>query len=150
MCACADAGMPADEIEAEMRKHPNGPQQKYLEGKDRLRQGIKRSLSKTEETKEEAGPAPDASIDGAALLDRVYGFAGRFVVYPDRHSQVAHALWCAHCHLVRYFETTPRVAFLSPEPSSGKTRGLEQLCEHHYDELRAAPRSPRKVTAVTR
>jgi hypothetical protein len=38
---------------------------------------------------------------------------------------VAHALWVAHCHLIDCFETTPRLAFLSPEPSSGKTRALE-------------------------
>jgi hypothetical protein len=123
--AAVRAGMTADQIEAEMREHPDGPQQKYLEDGDRLRPEIERSLSKTEVVKADPGPAPDASIDGAALLDRIYEFIGRFVVYPDRHSRVAHALWCAHCHLVRCFETTPRLAFLSPEPSSGKTRGLE-------------------------
>lgn len=117
-------GMTKDYFEDLARQYPAGCASKYLEDGDRLRQEIDRSWSKTEEPKD-PGPAPDASIDGAGLLDRVYEFTGRFVVYPDRHSQVAHALWCAHCHLVRCFETTPRLAFLSPEPSSGKTRGLE-------------------------
>lgn len=34
-------------------------------------------------------------------------------------------MWIAHCHLVDCFENTPRIAFLSPEPGSGKTRALE-------------------------
>jgi hypothetical protein len=38
---------------------------------------------------------------------------------------VAHALWVVHCHLIDHFETTPRLAFLSPEPASGKSRALE-------------------------
>jgi hypothetical protein len=120
------AGMTPKQIEDEMRKHPDGPQQKYLEDGDRLPQEIKRSLSKIEGAKEtDPEPAPDASIDGAAVLDRIFEFNGRFIVYPDRHTQVAHTLWIAHTHLMDAWETTPRLAFLSPEPSSGKTRGLE-------------------------
>jgi hypothetical protein len=121
------AGIPADEFEELARQCPDGIAGKYLESGDRLTDEIHRSYAKAEsaEVEQDAGPAPDASIDGAALLDQIFEFVGRFVVYPDRHSQVAHALWCAHCHLVRCFETTPRLAFLSPEPSSGKTRALE-------------------------
>jgi hypothetical protein len=129
------AGMTADEIEHEMREHPNGPQQKYLEGTDRLRSEIDRSVAKVKQQRPEEQAQRDAEhaervaagkgIDGAALLDRVYEFIGRFVVYPDRHAQVAHVLWAAHCHLIGCFETTPRLAFLSPELGSGKTRGLE-------------------------
>jgi len=97
---------------------------KYLED-GRLRLEIDRSWSKTEKSKDHPGPAPDASIDGAALLDQVYSFLGRFIVYPDRHAQVAHALWVAHAHMMPAWDTTPRLAFLSPEPASGKTRALE-------------------------
>src|SRR5262249_38357802 len=39
----ARAGKTKDEVETEMRAHPDGPQQKYLEGKDRLRPEINRS-----------------------------------------------------------------------------------------------------------
>ena len=63
--------------------------------------------------------------DGAALLDDVNKFLGRFVVYPSIHAQVAHALWIAHTHVMDAWESTPRIAFLSPEPASGKTRALE-------------------------
>lgn len=62
---------------------------------------------------------------GAALLDDVFAFLGRFVAYPSHQAQVAHTLWCLHAHLMEAWESTPRMAFLSPEPGSGKTRALE-------------------------
>lgn len=65
------------------------------------------------------------SIPGHEHLKRVYDFCGRFVCYPNEHARVAHALWIAHAHLIEEFESTPRLAFLSPEPGSGKTRALE-------------------------
>jgi hypothetical protein len=72
--------------------------------------------------------APDPTA--AELLDRVEAFLGRFVSYPTDPkrgavARVAHTLWIAHTHLMDAWESTPRLAFLSPEPGSGKTRGLE-------------------------
>ena len=64
-------------------------------------------------------------VDVVALLDDLYGFIGRFVSYPSEHARVAHALWIIHAHLMAAWESTPRIAFLSPEPGSGETRGLE-------------------------
>jgi hypothetical protein len=64
-------------------------------------------------------------INGAELLDAVYGFVGRFVAYPSDHARIAHTLWIVHTHLMDAWESTPRIAFLSPEPGSGKTRALE-------------------------
>src|SRR5262249_2272980 len=55
----------------------------------------------------------------------VYAFTGRFVAYPSEHAHVAHVLWIAHTHLMDAWESTPRLAFLSPEPASGKTRAIE-------------------------
>lgn len=70
--------------------------------------------------------APNGNVEpGAELLDAVHGFLGRFVAYPSEHAQIAHALWIAHAHLMDAWESTPRIAFLSPEPGSGKTRALE-------------------------
>jgi hypothetical protein len=62
---------------------------------------------------------------GRAMLQRVFEFIGRFVVYPSENTQVAHALWVLHTHLMDCWETTPRIAFLSAEPASGKSRALE-------------------------
>src|SRR3954451_3832233 len=59
------------------------------------------------------------------VLDQVYAFLGRFVSYPSEHARVAHALWCVHTHLMDRWESTPRIAFLSAEPGSGKSRALE-------------------------
>jgi len=61
----------------------------------------------------------------AGLLEDVYSFLGRFVAYPSDHARVAHTLWIAHTHLMDCWDSTPRIAFLSPEPASGKTRALE-------------------------
>lgn len=63
--------------------------------------------------------------EGAALFNDVFAFLGRFVAYPSIYAQVAHTLWVIHTHLMDVWESTPRIAFLSPEPGSGKTRALE-------------------------
>ncbi len=59
------------------------------------------------------------------LLDDVEALLGRYVVYPGVHERVAHVLWIAHAHMMGCWESTPRIAFLSPEPGSGKSRALE-------------------------
>ncbi|MFI9747983.1 DUF3631 domain-containing protein [Streptomyces sp. NPDC052494] len=64
-------------------------------------------------------------IDGAALLNEVEAFHRRFNVFPREAAYVAVALWDAHAHLLDAFDSTPRLAFLSPEPGSGKSRALE-------------------------
>ncbi len=62
---------------------------------------------------------------GAALLYDVQNFLARFVAYPSRDAHVAHTLWIAHAHAMERWDSTPRIAFLSPEPGSGKSRCLE-------------------------
>ncbi len=63
--------------------------------------------------------------DGASILDDVFDYLRRFVAYPSMHAQAAHTLWIAHTHFMDVWDTTPRIAFLSPEPGSGKSRALE-------------------------
>ncbi|MFE0885705.1 DUF3631 domain-containing protein [Streptomyces rochei] len=63
--------------------------------------------------------------DGAALLDEVEAFHRRFNVFPHEAAYIAVTLWDAHAHLLDCFDSTPRLAFLSPEPGSGKSRALE-------------------------
>ena len=62
---------------------------------------------------------------GERVIEEVYRFLGRFVSYPTDHAKVAHTLWIVHAHLMDKWESTPRLAFLSAEPASGKTRALE-------------------------
>ena len=88
-----------------------------------------RSIERGEKYLEEIDEARRAGT-GAELLDSVYDFIGQFVSYPKQsdtssNAQVAHTLWIVHTHLMDAFESTPRIAFLSPEPGSGKTRALE-------------------------
>ena len=69
-------------------------------------------------------PEP-GGLNGARLLEDLQTYLRRFIAYPSDHASVAHALWIAHTHCMDAWESTPRIAFLSPEPASGKTRALE-------------------------
>ncbi|HEY5802583.1 MAG TPA: DUF3631 domain-containing protein [Lysobacter sp.] len=64
---------------------------------------------------------------GAELLDDVEHFVRRFVALPAAADYVAVTLWAAHAHVAEHLHTSPRLALLSPEPGSGKTRVLEVL-----------------------
>src|SRR5262249_46693854 len=64
-------------------------------------------------------------INAQELFQKVERFLGRFVCYPSEHAHVANVLWVAHAHCMQAWESTPRLAALSPEPASGKTRLLE-------------------------
>jgi hypothetical protein len=64
---------------------------------------------------------------GADLLDQVAAMLVRYVAFPSPAAQVAVTLWTAHAHAVTAFESTPRLALLSAEKGSGKTRTLEVL-----------------------
>lgn len=76
--------------------------------------------------------------DGADVLDALREFLARFVAYPSVHALIAHVLWIAHTWFMDAWESTPRIAFLSPEPGSGKSRALEV----------SEPLVPRPVHAV--
>src|SRR5262249_12187183 len=64
-------------------------------------------------------------IEPKAILADVHKFLGRFVSYPSEHAHITHVLWIAHTHCMQAWESTPRLAALSPEPESGETRLLE-------------------------
>lgn len=72
--------------------------------------------------------SPPSNQDGAKLLDDIESHLGRFVAYPSQSARIAHVLWVVHTHLMDCWDSTPRIAFLSPEPGSGKSRALE-ACE---------------------
>jgi hypothetical protein len=65
-------------------------------------------------------PAPE-------LLGDVEGFIRMYCALPSESAYTAMALWAAHAHAADAAESTPRLAFLSPEPASGKTRALEVI-----------------------
>jgi hypothetical protein len=86
-----------------------------------------RQWKKTEKatTEKATAEADQIKINPVEMLDSVFKFLGRFIAYPSEDAQVAHCLWCVHAHLMDEWDSTPRIAFLSPEPKSGKTRALE-------------------------
>ena len=59
------------------------------------------------------------------ILDDIAAFLARFISYPSEHARVTHTLWIAHTHGMGLWDSTPRIAFLSKEPGSGKSRALE-------------------------
>lgn len=62
-------------------------------------------------------------------LDDVHELLTRFVAFPSEEAADAVSAWVVHAHLARLdaFDSTPRLAALSPEKGSGKTRTLEVL-----------------------
>jgi hypothetical protein len=65
----------------------------------------------------------------AGHLDDVRALLTRHVAFPTTEAADATSAWIVHAHLVRLgaFDSTPRLAALSPEKGSGKTRLLEVI-----------------------
>lgn len=76
----------------------------------------------------------DGRTAGAAILDDVAAFLGRFLALPTPHALTVLVLWAAHAHAPEgTWYVTPRLVVVSVEPGSGKTRVLELLallCPH--------------------
>jgi hypothetical protein len=95
----------------------------------------RRNRERAEHEQKQTNPAPVSDVadvevtaaaeSGEAVLNAVEAFLSRFTIYPTAHAAVAHVLWIGHTHLMDAWDSTPRLAFLSPEPASGKTRALE-------------------------
>ena len=67
---------------------------------------------------------PDA---GAALLDELTEWFGRFIFTVGPEDCRLLAIWTVHTHVVSEVYTTPRLQIDSPMPGSGKTTVLEHL-----------------------
>ena len=75
-------------------------------------------------------PEPSAAIptsNTVELFDKLEALLGRFIAFPSDEALWAVVLWIAHAHTLDAFDSTPRLALLSPEKGSGKTRTLEIL-----------------------
>jgi hypothetical protein len=59
-------------------------------------------------------------LNGADVLDEVAGVLARYIAFPNQAALHAVTLWAAHAHAVDAFESSPRLALLSPEPGSGR------------------------------
>lgn len=63
----------------------------------------------------------------ARLLDEIDDLLNLYVAFPSDSDRHAVAAWAVHCWALEAFDSTPRLAILSPEKGSGKTRLLEVL-----------------------
>ena len=81
-----------------------------------------------------AGPAlSGAAPTGAALLDDLVAWFGRFIAVTIPADLCLLALWAVHTHLVNELYTTPRLLIDSIMEGSGKTTVLDhlhRLCVH--------------------
>jgi hypothetical protein len=100
-------------------------ERKFLDAHEQVKPNVVKLEDASSRHRQKAAAEAVKPIDGARLLDDVHQFSGRFVAYPSEEAHVAHTLWIVHTHLMDVWESTPRLAFLSPEPESGKTRALE-------------------------
>lgn len=118
---CTDKVLPAGPRSDEpMAAHKRGPQP----SSDGVRPASAAAVTVTVVT--DVTRAPEGNPEaGDVVLDSVWDFLSSFVAYPSMHALAAHTLWVVHTHLMDVWESTPRLAFLSPEPGSGKTRALE-------------------------
>lgn len=99
---------------------------------------VERVTANADPATNEAFGIVTAAPTGDLVLAEVECYLTQFVAYPSEAACVAHTLWVAHTHLMHLWESTPRIAFLSPEPGSGKSRALEV----------SEPLVPRPVHAV--
>jgi hypothetical protein len=83
------------------------------------------SPNTNEENVPDGQPCGVVGINSADLLNRVHAYARRFICYPSDTASIVHVLWMAHAHFMDAWFSTPRLAVLSPEPGSGKSRVLE-------------------------
>lgn len=72
-----------------------------------------------------AHPDGERATDTARILDQVDALLSRYVAFPSDEARWAVAAWVMHAWVVDAFDSTPRLALLSPEKGSGKTRTLE-------------------------
>jgi len=127
IAAGTDAGTVVNQLRALMEQseapHDEERWQPRYDDIPRLVDGAVKLLRQTKEKKPPPGEQPVP--DGAAVLGLARDYLKKYVAHPSSHALVAHTLLCAHTHLLEAFDSTPRGAFLSAFPESGKTRALE-------------------------
>lgn len=78
-------------------------------------------------------------------LDNVQEYVERFVSFPGGHYSPVVTLWIAHTYLVAEFDNTGRLAALSAEPASGKTRLTELVGDLSRNTVASVNASPAAI-----
>ncbi len=84
------------------------------------------------------GDALEEPVDGAALLDELELWFGRYISVVFDGDLALLALWAVHTHLARQLYSTPRLRIDSAVPGSGKTTVLDHLSRLCYYPIQAA------------
>lgn len=74
------------------------------------------------------------------ILDDVYNYCNRYIVYPSEQARVAHTLWIVGSYFLEtsdipVFDNYPILAFLSPDEDSGKSRALDVTAALAYSAI---------------
>lgn len=91
-----------------------------------------------EEAVEPPHEAEEPDTDGEQVLDLAKALIGRFVGMPSDAALTVSTLWAIHTHVVDAdghlaFDVSPRIAWLSNKPASGKTKALEMVASLSYN-----------------
>lgn len=76
---------------------------------------------------------PDDAEPGWVILDQARNFLERFVAFPSPAALDSCVLWACHTHLFEALSVSPRIAFLSELPGSGKTLAMELVGSLSHD-----------------
>jgi hypothetical protein len=121
-----DADAAVNQLRALMEQSEALHDERWQERYDDIQRLVDGAVQKLRQTKEKKRPPGEQPVpDGAAVLKLARNYLKKYVAHPSSHALVAHTLLCAHTHLLEAFDSTPRGAFLSAFPESGKTRALE-------------------------
>jgi hypothetical protein len=77
-------------------------------------------------------------VDGAAVLDDLKTWFGRFIAVVEPQDLDVLVLWTAHTHLAEQLYTSPRLRLDSVMPASGKTTVLDHLARLCHRPVQAA------------
>lgn len=83
--------------------------------------------------------------DSARTLDNVTEYVKRFVSFPGDHYAPIVTLWIAHTYLTAEFDNTGRLAALSAEPASGKSRLVEVVGDLSRNTVASVNASPAAI-----
>jgi len=120
-----------DDIESEMSIE-EATEHDVEESLARLTTLLRTATDASERGVTDVSDVPDVTDSDRALrhsnvADAITDFITRFVDLPSLDELATFAVWVIHAHAIAYQDCTPRLALLSPEPGSGKTRALEVL-----------------------
>lgn len=121
-------GDQTDRTDPTLRTLPEGEGESGSDARTLRRNSVSRISALSNEGPGPSDPEPPGEDPRLLeLLEKVRSFVTDYAVFPSIYAPSVLALWVAHSWVVDRFDSTPRLAVLSAEKGSGKTRVLEIL-----------------------